>query len=759
MLKRSISLRVIIIAVLLGLGVFFIAYTYFSITEPTADKTTESAEAARSAAESERAAAATRAAEAERIAAAQRAAEAERVAAAERVAEAGRAEAVERAVEAERIAAAERAAEAERAAAASAAAAAAAAKKAAEITIDSLYFGGDIITMEGDIPQNVEAVGVKNGKIVFVGTRDAALKYQNDETNLINLKGKTMMPGFIEPHLDPAAATIMLSNDIIAPYDWVLPDGVTPGVIGHDAFVAQLKALIAANAVKNKVYFVWGYHPLWHGELSRALLTQISPEQPVAIIHRSSREIFLNDAAIKSFAIKEADFKDNPQVDWARGHFFDAGWQALLPKISPDLLNPDAYKKGLRVISQLALKNGITTIAETGFSGANAEMEYDLLKQEMATKPPYHLYLIPNGIPRNAEGRSIAKMPAAIAMLPGKYDIENLSVLPKQILLPAGEHFARQFDVYRKAGYSIHVPAEGESAVLPQFSESGPHVTLIHTGNFTDKQAKQMANLGMSASINPYYQWALDKKTVQFNNLISNNIPVAFHSSLPLAPLEPLTLVWASLSREASEQSVFSEDQIITPYMALKAITITAAQTLGLDNEIGTIKPGKKANFTLLKQNPLIVTPKQIRDIPVWGTIFEGKITVVKQKSVLRKLETRVLYFERRMLPPGAELTVTFSADPEKGKNAEVITQKTVSVSGAPPYNISLDYDAGRLQKGVHYVLKAQIEVGGQLFFTNNQPVNVFDENRGKMVEIILDNVAVKKTEAEPEKAAGLNSE
>ena len=70
------------------------------------------------------------------------------------------------------------------------------------------------------------------------------------------------------------------------------------------------------------MYFIWGYHQLWHGELSRDLINAITTDKPVGIIHRSFHEIYLNDAAISLLGISEDDFKGNPQVDMGKRTLF-----------------------------------------------------------------------------------------------------------------------------------------------------------------------------------------------------------------------------------------------------------------------------------------------------------------------------------------------------------------------------------------------------------------------------------------------------
>ena len=169
------------------------------------------------------------------------------------------------------------------------------------------------------------------------------------------------MPGFIEPHLHPMIAAVILSGDIVAPHDWNVPDGLKKGVEGHDKYIERLKKSVAEYGKEGEVLFIWGYHQLWHGKINKQILSEIAPNIPVVILHRSFHEAYLNDVAVKLFKIKEDDFKGNTQVEWDKGHFFEAGWMALAPKISPYLLNPDKYKKGLEDMTKLMEKNGITT--------------------------------------------------------------------------------------------------------------------------------------------------------------------------------------------------------------------------------------------------------------------------------------------------------------------------------------------------------------------------------------------------------------
>ena len=550
-------------------------------------------------------------------------------------------------------------------------------------TQKTIYSGGDIVTMSGASVEYAEAVVVDKGSIVFVGARAEAIsKYPKSKHRLLN--GRTMMPGFIEPHVHASLAATILPNEIIAPYDWVLPGETKKGVTGHDAYMQRLAKSVAANANAEKLFFVWGYHQLWHGDLSRSLLNSISVDQPIAVIHRSFHEVYLNDAAIDAMKITESDFRSNPQVDWAKGHFYEGGWMALAPRMAPLLLDSSSYMKGLGMMTQLIRKNGITTIAEPGFPSFSFEAEYALLKAEMAKNPPFDVYLIPNGTQLASMKGGNQEALTFIKTLPN-YSAYNIKFLPNQVKLFAdgaiysqlmqmkddytdghqGEWMTplnvlqQQMSLYWNQGYKLHIHANGDkgiqqvldfAAVDQQANPRYDHrLTLHHMGYFTDTMAQQIADMGVEASVNPYYLWALaDKYTenglgaqrgenlVALNSLAKRGVATSYHSDFAMAPMEPLTLAWTAINRVTSSGKRVSQNQRVDTYTAMKAITISAARTLNLEDHIGSIEAGKIANFAILKENPFKVDPMLIKDITVLATVHKGKLHVNKAANLKR---------------------------------------------------------------------------------------------------------------------------
>ncbi len=100
--------------------------------------------------------------------------------------------------------------------------------------------------------------------------------------------------------------------------------------------------------------------------------------------------------------------------------------------------------------------------------------------------------------------------------------------------------------------------------------------------------------------------------------------------AMPMAPGDPLFLMWSAVNRITSSGRVAGPEQRVSAEDALRGVTIEAAHSLKLEDEIGSIEPGKRANFTILDRNLLKVDPMEIRNVKVWGTVMEGRIQPVE---------------------------------------------------------------------------------------------------------------------------------
>jgi predicted amidohydrolase YtcJ len=163
--------------------------------------------------------------------------------------------------------------------------------------------------------------------------------------------------------------------------------------------------------------------------------------------------------------------------------------------------------------------------------------------------------------------------------------------------------------------------------------------TIVHFGFADAGQIARAARLGAIVSANPYYVTALagryaelgigperSARMVPLGDAKRNGMSMSFHSDMPMAPAKPLHLVWSAMNRITAEGEVMGPDQRVDLDTSLRAITIDAAYSIRLENEVGSITPGKFANFTVLDKSPYDVDPKDIRSIAVWGTVLEGNV-------------------------------------------------------------------------------------------------------------------------------------
>jgi predicted amidohydrolase YtcJ len=272
-----------------------------------------------------------------------------------------------------------------------------------------------------------------------------------------------------------------------------------------------------------------------------------------------------------------------------------------------------------------------------------------------------------------------------IDSLPGLYDTEYIKFLPNQfktfgdgaiysLALQLREPFyncdncksewiiplepAQEiFDYWWDKGYKIHIHITGDlafekyldftEAAMKRNPRENHRTTFHHIGLFGAGQAQRMADLNIEASANPYYLWALADKygetgmgperaanMVAMKELTDRNIPLSLHSDFAMAPADPLLLAWVAANRIVASGKVMNPEQRISVYNAMKGVTITAARTFEMDHEIGSIKKGKQATFTLLEQNPFKIDPVKIKDIPVVGVVYKGKMKLNKGKLI-----------------------------------------------------------------------------------------------------------------------------
>ena len=544
-------------------------------------------------------------------------------------------------------------------------------KNAEELVI---YTAKKIITMEPALPE-ATAVAVADGRIVAVGSLASLQSWIDRKGASIDTRfeSKVMMPGFIDPHVHPSLPAVLTQFPFIAPDDWSLPTGEFPGATSPAAYIKRLQQLVAEHEDSSIPFITWGYHPLWHGDLYRDQLTALFPDKPVMLWHRSFHELIANDAALKLLAINQADVANNPLVDWRKGHFFENGMYALVPKM-PFLFDPARFGHGMENFVEMVHQGGVTTALDmgTGVFG-NPDAEIKLIRHTMeTTQAPARVVLTP--IITDFVGRGVAIADAFKQIDQWREQNSQRVIFDRRFkLMIDGAIYSglAQFDypgyidghqgvwmlpeavttewaqAFWDAGYQLHAHTNGDASaarlikLLKTLQSNTPKVdhrlSLEHFAYTTEDQNRQLKALGAVVSANPYYHFILSdiysdqwlgadrgNQMVRLGSLERLGVPFAFHSDSPMAPLEPLRLVSAAVNRVTINGNLTGANERVSLDAALRAITINAAWVMGWEDQIGSIRAGKKADFTILESDPYQVEPELIKDIAIWGTVFEG---------------------------------------------------------------------------------------------------------------------------------------
>jgi predicted amidohydrolase YtcJ len=545
----------------------------------------------------------------------------------------------------------------------------------------TIFVARKVITMEPGNPSG-DAVAISGKRIIAAGGLAEVKKALGDRPFIVDetFRSKIVMPGFIDQHLHPVLGALTLAVEVIAPEDWNLPGKTFKAANNRDEYLSRLEAAEARLKNPNEWLLTWGYQSLWHGKLDREALDAISATRPIMIWQRSCHEFYFNTAGLKALGVTEEMTKGkglaSEQSNWREGHFWETGMNLIIAPVMKVLATPERVAFGLKQMVAYEHANGVTAYNEPG--ALYTPDMWKLYEQILGAPdtPMYSTFLADGrGIPdRVGLDKALDATEEQIAVAPegaGK----KLMFFPKQIklfadgaiisqlmqmkdgyldghkgewLMPPAE-LEERAKLYWDAGYQLHIHVNGDLGletvldVLERRMRENPRAdhrtVIVHFANSTEEQIARAARLGAIVSANPYYTTGFADKYGQFGlgpkradmmvraaSVLERKIPLSYHSDLPMEPSDPLYLAWAGVNRVTPSGRVAGPTQRISVDAALRAITINAAYSWRKENEIGSIAPGKIANFTVLDENPYEVAPIKLKDVPVWGTVFEGRV-------------------------------------------------------------------------------------------------------------------------------------
>lgn len=541
-----------------------------------------------------------------------------------------------------------------------------------------IYRARRILTMDASMPVATH-VAVADGTILGTANSLAALEplIGGREVRIENrFENAVLMPGFIDPHVHPMQSAVMLNLPFVAPEDWVLPSHIYKGAQTPAAYRQRLKEELARS--KADPFICWGHHELFHGPLDRKALTEIAPDRAVVIWQRSFHEVILNDAAMQAWglgdraafdALIRAGHADPKHADYDKGVFTETALRAAVGKMRPYLVTPDLIQRGMGEMQRMMLASGVTTVSDMGTGiFASFDIEAGLIKAafERAANPS-RVMLMPIASTVAAD----TNLDSWFADIAAKWASPHVRVDRRVKMLADGAFFAQnmmmnppgytdghqgkwitepdvvhaQFKRFWDAGFSLHIHVNGDhgldivlGGIETLGKRAGQTITLEHLGYSTEAQNARIAQMGLMVSAQPNYirvlgdayaRHGLGPERAEHMNRLGSlerlGVPLGLHSDFNMAPIDPLYLAWIAANRVTIGGHAKAPAERISIDKALRAITIDAARVIGMDAMIGSIAAGKKADFTILADDPYELGRERLREARIAGILFEGQ--------------------------------------------------------------------------------------------------------------------------------------
>ena len=539
-----------------------------------------------------------------------------------------------------------------------------------------VYEAETIVTMEPGFPE-ARFVATSEGIILGVAEslEDLSAWTEGREVTVDRrFASDVLMPGFVEPHIHPMQTVMMLPLPFISPEAWDLPGRSYPSIIGEIEYEKRLREVLAQS--DEELFITWGHHRLFHGEMTRAKLDGIAPDRAVVIWQRSFHEIIANTKALELLGIgtsqaftSEFDKPgiDPTHADFATGVIHETALFNGVEKLRPYLFSPEKVQQGLADMRQMMLENGVTTSADLAFGAfGGVSTEATLFKSLYdRADTPSRILAIPvapaiEGDPNEWLAATGAQFGSAKFFFSdrvklfadGAFFAQFMQMNPpgysdghegKWITEPGV--LEEQAQRFWEAGWDLHTHVNGDKGLdvvlgllerLP--TREGQDRVLEHLGYSTEAQNRRIGEMQLMVSAQPNYIRILGDayarsglgpdRAAQMNRLGSlerKGVPLGLHSDFNMAPIDPLYLAWVATNRITLEGNVKAPAERLSVDKALRAITIEAAQVIGLDDQVGSIASGKKADFVVLDRDPRGSPAAELRETRIRGVVFEGQ--------------------------------------------------------------------------------------------------------------------------------------
>jgi len=535
-------------------------------------------------------------------------------------------------------------------------------------TADMVLLNGEIITIK-ESGNREQALAIKAGKIIAIGSNDAIKAFIDNNTKVMDLQGHTVVPGFNDVHQHPAPV-----------YSWDKPyASLRLDTVSSMRNLIDLLKRKAAITPKGMLIRGVGYNEVkLGGQPIRDSLDKATKEHPILISHASGHLSAANSYMLEINGISK-DTKDPPGGAFERykngipdGIIKESARELLRSKkiIYPTKPTHDEEVDGYRTYFNNMLSGGLTSIGDCWTTPEKVKIYQELVAEHFPMR--FNLYigvdyldqLISGKIPRietdwlRINGVKIFhgnSLSGKTCWLYEPYDTINPVTGKKDYygIPPARSQGSLDSLVLKihKAGLQIACHSNGDREIdmviaaieKAQRSDYKPDIRhriehcSITNQNILDKIKKDSIIPVFHCYINELgtqmlvYGSERDAMLMPTKTALEMGIPFALHSDYPISRYESMIRLGSAVNRTTSNGIVVGGNQRISAEDAIRAYTFGGAYTSHEENKKGRIMPGQLADLLILDKDPTAIDPKEIYSVQVLTTIVAGKIAFKKE--------------------------------------------------------------------------------------------------------------------------------
>lgn len=529
------------------------------------------------------------------------------------------------------------------------------------VIADLVLLNGSIWTVNPDQPW-AEAISVKDEIILDVGRTDTIKKMIGDKTQIIDLKGALVLPGFIDSHTHFLDGGFALSSIQLREAG------------SREEFISRIEE--RTGELDKGVWILngnWDHQQFDPPELPRKeWIDRVSPHNPVCVNRHDGHMVLVNSIALKIAGITKdtaspagGEIIKDSETGEPTGILKDTA-MGLVTQHVPEPSFKEKMKAAESAL-ELAKRLGVTSVHDMA-STENFEVYQELLKTNKLTAR-LHVYIQITDIDHSEDlrlkilpGNNFLKIGGLKGFVDGSLgsstalffepytDNPEKSGLLYAHMFPEGIMEKRLMKA-DKSGLQVAIHAIGDKAnhiILDIFEEAmtenrerDRRWRVEHAQHLTPEDIERMGKLRIIASVQPYHaiddgRWA-EKKigkerakyTYAFQSLLESGVILACGSDWTVAPLDPITGIYAAVIRrtlDGKNPEGWFPEQKISLEDAIKGYTLNGAYAEFSEDFKGSVEKGKLADLVVLDQNLFEIPPEKIKETKVQMTIFNGNI-------------------------------------------------------------------------------------------------------------------------------------